>query len=246
MQGKADNLARENGELRTEVTRLHGELGRLNEQLEWFRNQVFGRKSERFVDVPNQTELLPGMDLPEPPEPPKPVVVPRHTRAKTRRKGTCTVQIPDDLDRVEVLVDVPESERILPDGTPLVRIGEDRSEKLAHRPGEYYMLVTIRPKYADPRDPRLDIWGHTYALDFSAILFWISHTVLRSLASVRRRAARRSCALARPDTEILPSRRARFVAVYRPRQWLIAKWSSTWRASLFLLHRARSRRGVTS
>lgn len=143
-----ERLRRENADLARRVDALSG-------QLEWFRRQVFGRKSERFVDLPGSGDLLPGLELPEPPEPPAPPVrVPEHARSKSRRKGSCTLEIPDELERVERLVDVPEAERTLEDGTPLAKIGEDRTEKLAFRPGEYYVLVTVRPKYACPGDPR--------------------------------------------------------------------------------------------
>ncbi len=158
MQTVTNNLAKENEALRAENAELHNELRRLGEQLAWFQRQVFGRKSERLMDLPGQTDLLPGMDLPEANEAPtEPVVIPSHTRGKTRRKGACTVVIPDHLERVERIIDVPEAERTLPDGTPMVRAGDDRSEKLAFRPSEYYVLTTIRPKYVAPKDARLGV-----------------------------------------------------------------------------------------
>ena len=158
MQTVADNLERVNEELRAENAELRDELKRLGEQLAWFQRQVFGPKSERFTDLPGQTDLLPGMELPEPDKPPaEPVQVPTHARRKTRRKGSCTLVIPDHLERVERVIDVPESERTLPDGRPMVKLDEDRSEKLAFRPSEYYVLVTIRPKYVDPKDSSLGV-----------------------------------------------------------------------------------------
>jgi transposase len=158
MQAIVDNLKRENEALKVENAELHNELKRLSEQLAWFQRQVFGQKSERFTDLPGQTNLLPGMEMPEAHEPPaEPVAVPAHTRKKTRNKGESTVVIPDNLERVERIIDVPEAERILHDGTPMVRAGEDRSEKLAFRPSEYYVLVTVRPKYVAPDHPELGV-----------------------------------------------------------------------------------------
>jgi len=158
MQVTVDNLVREVEELKGDNARLRAEVELLNEQLAWFRRQVFGRKSERFVDMPGGMDLLPGLEVEEAVEPtPEPVPVPAHSRRRTRRKGACTVQIPDCLERVERVVDVPEAERTLPDGRAMVRIGEDRSEKLAFRQEEYYVLVTVRPKYADPVEPSLGV-----------------------------------------------------------------------------------------
>ncbi len=51
------------------------------------------------------------------------------------RKGNCTLQLPDDLERVVRVIDVPEAERTLADGTPLTRIGQDITEQLAAPPG---------------------------------------------------------------------------------------------------------------
>ena len=158
MQAVADNQARENEALKAENAELRNELKRLGEQLAWFQRQVFGQKSERLVDLPGQADLLPGLELPAPEEPPaESVQVPTHTRRKTPRKGSCTMVLPDHLERVERVIDVPESERTLPDGRQMVRAGEDQSEKLAYRPSEYYVLVTTRPKYVDPTDPSLGV-----------------------------------------------------------------------------------------
>jgi len=159
MQQATDNLVLENGALRAENAELRGELSHLRDQLAWFQRQVFGRKSERITDLPGTTELLPGFALPEPPPPPEeePKPVAAHTRRRSRRSGSCTLELPDSLERVERLMDVPESERALADGTSLARIGEDRSEKLAYRAAEYYVLVTVRPKYALPGEPGLGV-----------------------------------------------------------------------------------------
>lgn len=133
-------------------------IASLQNQLEWCKRQIFGQKSERLTDLPGDVPELPGFEMPETIEPKvETVKVPGHDRRKKNRKGSCTVEIPDDMERVEVLIDVPEEERTLSDGTPLVRIGEDRSEKLAFRPGEYYVKEFIRPKYACPSDSKLGV-----------------------------------------------------------------------------------------
>lgn len=129
----------------------------LERQLRWLQRQIFGQKSERLSDLPG--ELLPGLDLTgvkEPPGPP-PMTVPEHTRQPTKCHGQQTLDWPADLPRVEQLVDVPEAERTLADGTKLVKIGEDRSLKLAFRPSEYYLKEIVRPRYADPRQPHLGV-----------------------------------------------------------------------------------------
>lgn len=158
MQDTVPNLAFENGLLLSENAALRAEIQRLNEQLAWFQRQVFGRKSERIVDQPGTTDFLPGLELGDQEGPEgKAEEVAAHTRRRAPRKGSCTLELPDSLERVERTIDVPESERILPDGVPMVRIGEDRSEKLAVRPEEFFVLVTVRPKYAALGLPELGV-----------------------------------------------------------------------------------------
>ena len=158
MKAAADNAGRQNEELKEQVCRLKAELARVTEQLAWLQRQVFGRKSERFCDPPGQTDMLPGLELEKPTEPePEQVSVPTHTRRRRRRKGGCTLQFPDSLEREQRLIDVPEAERTLPDGRPMIRAGEDRSLKLAYRPDQYLLVEFIRPKYVDPDDPSLGI-----------------------------------------------------------------------------------------
>lgn len=158
MVNTLDNLVRENEELKVANARLQEELRVLAEQLAWFKRQVFGQKSERFVDIPDATDVLPGLVLEEATTTePEPIDVPAHKRRKTRNTGSCALQLPDSLERVERVIDVPLADRLLPDGREMVQAGDDRSEKLAFRPGEYYVVVTVRPKYVDPLDPKLGV-----------------------------------------------------------------------------------------
>ena len=74
------------------------------------------------------------------------VTVPTHRRNKPGRKP-----LPDYIERVEVLHDLPESQKVCPhDGTALERIGEETSEQLDVVPAQVRVLRHIRPKYACP------------------------------------------------------------------------------------------------
>ncbi len=68
---------------------------------------------------------------------------PAHTRGKRGRRP-----IPADLPRVEIVHDLPESEKVCPCGAVLVRIGEEVSEKLDIVPAKIQVIRHIRPKYA--------------------------------------------------------------------------------------------------
>ena len=50
------------------------------------------------------------------------------------------------------MIEIPEEEKICPQtGKPLVKIGEEVTLKLAHRPGSYFLKEIVRPKYALPQ-----------------------------------------------------------------------------------------------
>lgn len=139
------------------TAQLQARIADLQAQLEWCKRQIFGQKSERVIDLPGEFPLLPGLDFADRAPVETPVTVPSHQRRKTSRKGQCGVELPDDLERVEVIIEVPEAERTLADGTVLLPIGEDRSVKLAFREREYYALETVRIKYAHPRDAQFGV-----------------------------------------------------------------------------------------
>jgi transposase len=58
--------------------------------------------------------------------------------------------LPTELERVEVLHDVPESERTCPCGTPMVVIGQDVSEQLDIVPMQIRVLRHVRMRYGCP------------------------------------------------------------------------------------------------
>lgn len=145
--------------LEAELTEARAENERLRQRIKLLEKALFGPRSERLVEAPeNQgtfSEMLAELEelseqLDEVAEPPPPARPPR--RRKKRR--SLEELIPDDLPTEEIVLDVPEEDRVcLETGEPLVQIGEERSIKLAYKPGSYYKKVYIRPKYASRRDP---------------------------------------------------------------------------------------------
>lgn len=120
----------------------------LKQQLEWLKRQVFGQKSERLVsDSPQQLILFPEMT---PIEEGKEEKVAGHTRTKKSSEKT-QITLPADLPVERIEIDLPKEEKVCKvTGEPLVKIGEEITRKLAHRPGSFYIKEIIRPKYAAP------------------------------------------------------------------------------------------------
>lgn len=123
------------------------QLEKLKAELELFKRYLYGRRSERYVEGAGQGRLFEELaeDLPASlPEAAEEEVVSRR-----RRRGHGWSKLPAHLPRVEVLVDVPESERTCQTcGEPLQRIGEDRTERVDIQPARALVKVIVRPKYA--------------------------------------------------------------------------------------------------
>lgn len=80
------------------------------------------------------------------------VTVPEHQRKNKSKKGEYIIDIPDDLPREVRVIDVPDEKKICPEsGDTLIEIDRDVTEKLAYKPGSYYVLRIERPKYAIKR-----------------------------------------------------------------------------------------------
>jgi transposase len=59
--------------------------------------------------------------------------------------------MPEHLERVEIVLDIPEEDKLCPEtGKPLKLIGWEISEKLEFRPGKLVVNVYKRPKYGSP------------------------------------------------------------------------------------------------
>jgi transposase len=64
-----------------------------------------------------------------------------------RRRGK-RARLPENLPRIEEIIDIPEESKFCSCGAPLIRIGEDSSEKLEVIPMQFRVRKTIRPRYA--------------------------------------------------------------------------------------------------
>jgi len=143
-----DGLRRE----KAEVARLLTEqIEKFKSQIAWLTRQLFGRKSEK-ID-PNQQwfdALTINAVEQNPPATPAPALeqtVAAHTRKHTPHgRGELPAHLPREIE----IVDVPETEKTLPDGTLRPLIGHEDTERVAYTPGRIYVKVTRRPKYGSP------------------------------------------------------------------------------------------------
>lgn len=139
-------------ELESENARLSDDVSSLKQQLDWFKRQVFGSKSEKRLDMDPaiQADLLAKLNVNNPP-PPKDAeqeTVGPYQRRKKSRDGAVNdsgLRFDDDVPVETIAVSDPDIEAIPLDQREL--IGEKVSCRLAQRPGSYVILRYVRPVY---------------------------------------------------------------------------------------------------
>jgi transposase len=151
-------------------------IAKLERNMAILQKALFGPKSERVVDINDECQgefddLLKeaeelNADIPAD-ESETEDVASSNTAAKKRRKRRSLQELmPADLPREEVYIDLANDKKFGKDGLALEKIGEDRVEKLAYKPGHWYVKVFVYPKYANP-DDALDGVKRAPAPDFA-------------------------------------------------------------------------------
>lgn len=143
------DLIKQNGLLLEQVAKLIQANKLLQEQLDWLKKQLFGKKSERFVENPNVLYIpgFPWSDQPVMPVEEK-ITVPAHEKRKPKSTSNNKISFPEDLPVETETIDLPEEEKIdKTTGKALVCIGEESSKKLAYKKGYYFIKELIRKKY---------------------------------------------------------------------------------------------------
>ena len=162
----AFNLLNQQNELRSEQVKTLTELNssqavlvqnqesritNLEEQNAWLKKQIFGQKSERYIDDDGDEAVLPGLELSEVASNPKEKEHIEYDRNKKKNKGSCTLKIPDDIEVVEIIKEIPLEQRYhVKTGEELVEIGREIVDKLAVCPGKFYIKRFVYVKYAVP------------------------------------------------------------------------------------------------
>ena len=136
--------------LKNENEIFRNEINFLKEQIEWFKRQIFGQKADTFIDTQNSQQLVfEGFDKLASISSEEKQTVPAHERKKRKPNGQDKITLPADLPVERQVIDIPEEAKICAEtGERLIKIGEEITSKLAHRPGSYFIKQIVRPKYA--------------------------------------------------------------------------------------------------
>lgn len=137
--------------LMTRNAALESEVKQLRQQMDWFRRQMFGHKTEKLppgwdAQVALGQDLF-GQDLST--SAPDKIHVPAHDRKVLPKVGHGRSELPEDLPREEIVLEVPESEKTCPCCSQRrVHIGDDTREELHLIQPRFVVRRYRRPKYA--------------------------------------------------------------------------------------------------
>lgn len=143
---KAEAVIKEKDET---IRKMEGMILQFKDQLAWYRRKLWKSSSEKYIPQdPDQRKIdFEGLVvLPEEEEAikeaEKEVISYERKKPEKEKKQPVRLPLPDDLRR--------EEETIEPEGIDenWVKIGEEITEILEHKPGELYVRRIVRPKYA--------------------------------------------------------------------------------------------------
>ena len=146
------DLAEERAALAREVGQLQQKIAGFQHQLDWFRRQIFGQKSEKrgLVAPGQQMSLGEGLTLPQtgtpPDSPTSPVTA--HTRRTLPKAPDAGAESLRFFDETRVPVETIELPNPEIDGLTSEQfevIGSKETFRLAQRPGSYVVIKYVRP-----------------------------------------------------------------------------------------------------
>jgi transposase len=137
------------GELALVVRSQAEKIAALEHQLEWFRRQLFGQKSERFSPEPDPSQMHLGEVFPAPAQPiDKHQSIPAHARRVAQTDGAESGEELKFFDESKVPIQTiilmhADVEGLSPEQYEV--IGEKVTYRIAQRPGSYQILKYRRP-----------------------------------------------------------------------------------------------------
>ena len=137
------------GKTKAALEQLRADYDALKHELDWFKRQLFGQKSEKRLDLDpdEQLNLLAGLGVEAPPSRDD---VPTHTVSYERRAKVRDAAVTDSGLRfgpdvpVQVIEVTDPAIEAIPQAEREV-IGEKVSYRLAQQPGSYVVLKYVRP-----------------------------------------------------------------------------------------------------
>lgn len=142
------DLQLQNRQLQVALVAALEKIGNQQQQLSWFKRQLFGEKSEKRLDIthPDQMDLGAVFKTAEPAPPPETEKISCERRKKNRSDNCVTDQglrFDDNVPVTVIPMDAPEL--LGEDADRYEIIGYKVTRRLAQRPGSYEILEYRRP-----------------------------------------------------------------------------------------------------
>jgi transposase len=129
-----------------QYSRLEQKYAELQQQLDWFKRQLFGAKSERRVLPEDNRQLTLGEMSTAETDTAATVEIAAHERRRRTPAGPDEGDLRFDesvpVERIVLTPDIPADER-----DDYEQIGQKTTRKLAQRPGSYVVLEYVRPVF---------------------------------------------------------------------------------------------------
>ena len=135
-----EKLIKENNELHTEISVLKEEMAVMQNQLDWFKRQMFGRKTEQtsvILEGGEQLSMFPKNENEKPQSSPKTeeaITIPEHKRKKKRTFEEAMCELP-----VEEIVYELEEKVCDKCGAEMVEIGVEKRDELVYTPAKFHV-----------------------------------------------------------------------------------------------------------
>jgi transposase len=140
----AELLITENAALKAENVQLKDQVADVTQQLEWFKRQVFGSKSERVIPAADGQYSLDIKGLPAATAPQTTTQTITYSRKNPNANKTPhgRDEIPAHIPRVTVEIE-PDY-----DATGMEKVGEKITEQLEYDPPKFFVTRYVRPVHA--------------------------------------------------------------------------------------------------
>jgi transposase len=134
-------------QLLSDVNEKNRQIDDLQNQLEWFKRHVFGRRSEKLS--PNQLTLFQGMAAEQPTTPEESNPDPIDISGKSKKHLNGRRPLPEHLPRERIEYHPPEEDLVCSQcGQVKQAIGEEITEELDYVPASFVVRQHVRIKYA--------------------------------------------------------------------------------------------------
>jgi len=161
------------------------QVNQLKEQIKALQRRLYGPKSERYEadQFVMEAILQAGEKAAEEPAAEPAIAVKASERRKARPHGRS--ELPEHFERQEIVLDLPDEQKVDANGCPLVKLRDEVSEKIAWKPGNWHVLRYIRPVYVEA-DRQADSGVYSMPMPDSPIEKCKADTSVLSLVGVKK------------------------------------------------------------